>query len=191
MVIFVVSNFFSWHCLIPWSYNLSDVQDINFKLCNMVRKANCLFASFPRVGQDIFFQSYCPSQHGSGLWLLSSPALQNIEVAFNKILRRIWSLPLRSHSRIAHLVANLHSLFNVIYRCSILPPPSAVLCLFVPSSMIPPSSGSYQPQNVSYYQWLSGTIPTNVRYISYIVGIHETVRYWNVIIHNLYQVWLE
>ena len=34
-------------------YNLSDVQDINVKLCDMVRKANCLTASFPRVGPYI------------------------------------------------------------------------------------------------------------------------------------------
>ena len=61
------------------------------------------------------FMSYCLSLYGSGLWSLSSSTLHNIEVAFNKILRRIWSLPLRSHSLIVYLVANLHSLFNVIY----------------------------------------------------------------------------
>jgi len=27
--------------------------------------------------------------------------------------------------------------------------------------------GSYLPRNVSYYQWVSGTVPRNVRYISY------------------------
>ena len=84
----------------------------------MVRKANCLFASFPRVGPYILtrlFQSYCLSLYGSGLWSLSSPALQNIDIAFNKIICRIWRLSLRSQSRIVHLVANLHSLFNVIY----------------------------------------------------------------------------
>ena len=94
----------------PLHYNLSDVQHINVKLCDMVRKANCLFAFFPRVGLYILtrlFQSYsktyCLSLYGSGLWSLSSPALQNIEVAFHKILCRIWSLPLHSHSRIVHL----------------------------------------------------------------------------------------
>ena len=51
-------------------------------------------------------------------WSLSSPALENTEVAFNKIIRRIWRLSPRSHSRIVHLVANLQSLFNVIYRRS-------------------------------------------------------------------------
>ena len=42
-------------------HNLSDVQDINFKLRDIVRKANCLFATFPRVGPYILirlFQSY-------------------------------------------------------------------------------------------------------------------------------------
>jgi len=87
----------------------------------MVRKANCLLANFPRVGPFILtrlFQSYCLSLYGSGLWTLSCPALLNIEVAFNKILCRIWSLPARSHTRIVHLVANLCSLFNVIFRRS-------------------------------------------------------------------------
>jgi len=36
----------------------------------------------------------------------------------SKYHRRIWSLPACSHTRIVHLVANLHSLFNVIFRRS-------------------------------------------------------------------------
>ena len=48
--------------------------------------------------------------------------------------------------------------------------------------------GSYLLRNVNYvlnYQWMSGTILRNVRYIHPIAGIHETVSYWNVIIHDL------
>jgi len=37
----------------------------------------------------------------------------------------------------------------------------------VPSYNTMKFQGSYLPQNVSYYQWMSGTIPRNVRYISY------------------------
>lgn len=102
-------------------YNLSDTPDINLKLKDMVKKANYLFASFPRVGPSIMtrlFQSYCLSLHGSSLWSLSSPALRNIEVAFNKILRKIWHLHYRSHTAIVHLVAKLVSLFNLVYRRS-------------------------------------------------------------------------
>ena len=84
-------------------YNLSDVPDINHKLRNMVKKANCLLASFPRVGPIILtrlFQSYCLSLYGSALWTLSCPALYHLEVAFNKILRKIWHLPYRSHTQV-------------------------------------------------------------------------------------------
>ena len=102
-------------------YNLSDVPDINHKLRDMVKKANCLLASFPRVGPIILtrlFQSYCLSLYGSALWTLSCPALYHLEVAFNKILRKIWHLPYRSHTGIVHLVANLDSLYNLVFRRS-------------------------------------------------------------------------
>jgi len=66
---------------------------------------------YPHPSLSILFLSL----YGSGLWTLSCPALRNIEVAFNKILHRIWSLPACNHTRIVHLVANLCSLFNVIY----------------------------------------------------------------------------
>ena len=85
------------------------------------RKANYLLASFPRVTPHVMsrlFQAYCLSLHGSCLWSLSSPALHNIEVAFNKVLRKIWHLHPRSHTAIVHLVARLHSLFNLVHRRS-------------------------------------------------------------------------
>ena len=105
-------------------YNLNDAPDIDVKLRDMVRKANCLFSSFPRVGSFILtrlFQSYCLSLYGCSLWSLSCPALRNIEVAFNKVLRKIWRLPYRAHTGIVHLVAKLKSLLNTIfYRSSAL-----------------------------------------------------------------------
>ena len=55
-------------------YDLNDNEDINDKFCSMVRKANCLFASFPLVGSPILsrlFQSYCLSLYGSSLWSLT------------------------------------------------------------------------------------------------------------------------
>ena len=52
--IFVVNNFLflilSLISVIFFTiYDLSDAPDILDKLCSMVRKANCLFASFPRI----------------------------------------------------------------------------------------------------------------------------------------------
>ena len=102
-------------------YNLSDAPDINHKLRDMVKKANCLLASFPKAGPAIptrLFQSYCLPLYGSALWSLSCSALYHIEVTFNKILRRIWHLPNRSHTGIVHSVAKLDSLYNLVYRRS-------------------------------------------------------------------------
>ena len=73
----------------------------------------CMYAIFGETTQ-----SYCLSLHGSSLWALSSPALHNIEVTLNKILRKIWHLHYRSHTAIVHLVAKLDSLFNVVYHRS-------------------------------------------------------------------------
>jgi len=51
-------------------YDLNDTEDANSQLHDVVRKANCLLATFPRVGPFILtrlFQSYCLSLYGSGL----------------------------------------------------------------------------------------------------------------------------
>ena len=61
-------------------YNLSDVPDINHRLRDMVKKANCLVAFFPCVGPFLLtrlFQSYCLSLYGPALWTLSCPALHS------------------------------------------------------------------------------------------------------------------
>ena len=96
-------------------YDLNDTEDVNSKLRDMVRKANCLLANFPRVGPFILthlFQSYT-------VCLFMALALDTLmpcsSEPFNEILHRIWSLPACSHTHIVHLVANLRSLFNVIY----------------------------------------------------------------------------
>ena len=102
-------------------YDLNDNENINDKLRCMVRNANCLLASFPRVESPILsrlFQSYCLSLYGSSLWSLSSPFFRNIEVAFYKILCRIRYLPNRCHTGILHLVAGLDSIFNVVAKRS-------------------------------------------------------------------------
>ena len=41
--------------------------------------------------------SFCLSLYGSALWFSSSSALRSLEIAFNNILRRIWSLPRMCH----------------------------------------------------------------------------------------------
>ena len=40
----------------------------------------------------------------------------NLQVGFNKILRRIWNLPFNSHTKIVHCVSRIESIGNLIYK---------------------------------------------------------------------------
>ena len=52
--------------------------------------------------------------YGASLWRSSSPQLRALEVSFNNILRKIWSLPRHSHTGIVHSVARLESIYNIV-----------------------------------------------------------------------------
>ena len=58
------------------------------------------------------FDSFCLSLYGSALWFSSSPELRSLEVSFNNILRRIWSLPRMCHTGILHCTAHLNGIYN-------------------------------------------------------------------------------
>ena len=60
------------------------------------------------------FESFCLSLYGSALWFSSSPELRSLEVTFNNILRRIWSLPQMCHTGILHCTAKLNSVYNIV-----------------------------------------------------------------------------
>ena len=78
-----------------------------------------------------------------GLWSLVT--LNPCSTKYSScLLHRIWSLTPRSHSRVVHLVANLHSFFSVIYRRSksLLSAATQNPSLFVLSFVIPLSTVS-------------------------------------------------
>ena len=54
------------------------------------------------------------SLYGCLLWSLSPKSIHLIEVALNKILRKVWNLPSRSHTNIVHSVAHLP---DVVFKC--------------------------------------------------------------------------
>ena len=103
------------------SFNLSDTDDIVRVKNDLVRKANCMLHSFspcnPLVKTKLF-DSFCLSLYGSALWFSSSPELRSLEVSFNNILRRIWSLPRMCHTGILHCTAHLNSIYNIVIRRS-------------------------------------------------------------------------
>ena len=50
------------------------------------------------------------------LWPLSSKSISLIKVALNKILRKVWNLPHRSHTSIVHSVAHIPSVSDIVYK---------------------------------------------------------------------------
>ena len=57
---------------------------------------------------------YCLSLYGCPLWSLSSKSLNCLQIALNKILRKVWNLPLRSHSSVVHCIARVPSVTNIV-----------------------------------------------------------------------------
>ena len=99
------------------TYDLSDNEDIVFRSRDFLKKANLLFYNFKFCSPStltFLLRSFCLSLYGCALWRLDSKAITSIEVAFNKVLRRIWNLPFNSHTRIVHCTARLFSIFNLI-----------------------------------------------------------------------------
>ena len=100
--------------------DLSDNEDITSCQKDLCRKANCMLHTFsccdPFTKTELF-RTFCLSLYGCALWLSSATQIHSLEVTFNNIIRKIWSLPRNCHTSILHLVAGLHSLRNtVIFR---------------------------------------------------------------------------
>ena len=95
--------------------NLSDDEDIIAISKDVCHKANHLLHIFsccdPSVKTQLF-SSFCLSLYGAALWKVSCPQLRVLEVSFNNILRKIWSLPRQSPTGIVHSIAGLQSIYN-------------------------------------------------------------------------------
>ena len=107
------------------SFSLSDEVDIVYRTRDFLKKANLLFFNFKYCTPAVLtflLRSYCLSLYGCSLWRLNSSSMSRIEVAFNKVLRRIWYLPCNLHTRIVHCTARLYSMYNFVYSrsCSLL-----------------------------------------------------------------------
>lgn len=81
----------------------------------MCRKANYPLHTFsccdPFVKTHIF-SSFSLSLYEAALWKLS------LEVSYNNILWKIWSLPCHSHTGIVLSIAGLQSIYNTVVYCS-------------------------------------------------------------------------
>ena len=66
--------------------------------------------------KTFLLQCYCLSLYGCCLWSLNCPSIRLLEIALNKILRKIWHLPPRSHTAIVHCVAQVNTISNLLYQ---------------------------------------------------------------------------
>ena len=101
------------------SYDLDDKKDILRAIKDINRKANSILCTFNAADPFIktfLIKSYCLSLYGCSLWSLSSTSIKLIEVAVNKILRKLWKLPYNSHTGITHRVARFDFICNLVYR---------------------------------------------------------------------------
>ena len=102
--------------------DLSDNEDITSCQKDLCRKANCMLHTFsccdPFTKTELF-RSFCLSLYGCALWSSCASQIHPLEVTFNNILRKIWLLPRNCHTRILHLVAGLHSLYNTVVARSL------------------------------------------------------------------------
>ena len=99
------------------THNLNDDEDIASAIKDMCCKANCMlhtFACCDPIVKTHLFSSFCLSLYGAALWKSSNPQLKSLEVAFNNILRKIWSMPRHCHTAILHCVARLPSMINTV-----------------------------------------------------------------------------
>ena len=100
---------------------LDDTADIMRVVKDINRKINSLLClshfADPHV-KTFLLQSYCLALYGSCLWSLNAPSINPIEVALNKVLRKIWHLPPRSHTAVVHCVAQVPSISSTLYHQS-------------------------------------------------------------------------
>lgn len=86
-----------------------DVGDDGIKISigDFYRRVNVTFAQFSKVEPDVkykLFKSLCMSLYGCQLWDYSSSHVQLFYTAWRKCIRRMWSLPYRTHCSLLHLI---------------------------------------------------------------------------------------
>ena len=77
------------------------------------RQVNMFLSRFKTCAPSIrnkLFQQYCMSLYGCQLWPLWSNKLENLKTKFCIALRRVWSLPARTHRDLLPLISGMQPL---------------------------------------------------------------------------------
>ena len=151
------------------------------------RKGNYLLCAFHAADPFVkcyLLKSFCLSLFGCSLWSLSSSSIRVIEVALNKLLRKLWNLPRNSHSSIVHCVAEIDTISSMVYSrfCSRLSTAvssssSLVRSVLIVSSQVVYSFTGYNYfygiQHLSVYNSSDFTTASFIRHLRHLYGLHS------------------
>jgi len=101
----------------------SDNEDIRRCYLSLVKQINEMLCYFRNLGVSTklnLLYSYCSSLYGTELWDLSNSDFECICIAWRKALKRVYSLPWRTHSNILYSLCNKWRIEDEIYRRTLL-----------------------------------------------------------------------
>ena len=96
------------------TYNLDDRLDIIRAMKDLNRKANSVLYKFSAA--DPFVKCFLIRSYLYG-WSLSSSSIRLIEVALNRLLRKVWNLPYKSHAGIVHCIYHTDTYCYILIYC--------------------------------------------------------------------------
>ena len=91
------------------THDLSDLNDITYKKCVFIYQVNRLNARFPFVSSGVkghLLQTYCCSFYGCQTWDLYGKHVNQLNVEWNKAVRRTLNLPYKTHRWLLPLIVN-------------------------------------------------------------------------------------
>ena len=91
------------------THDLSDLNDITYKKGVFISQVNRLNARFPFVSSGVkghLLQTYCCSFYGCQTWDLYGKHVNQLNVEWNKAVRRTLNLPYKTHRRLLPLIVN-------------------------------------------------------------------------------------
>ena len=85
-------------------------------LCAQINKVLCYFKSTSIIIEMKLRMSYCSSYYRAELWDLGNKSINDVCVTWRKGLRRVWGIPMNTHSDILAPMCNSIPLFDELWR---------------------------------------------------------------------------
>jgi len=103
-----------------WKCDNDDIKRCHLSVVKQINEIICYFRNLNSSTKLKLLYSFCSSLYGAELWDLSSCDFECITVAWRKALKRVWSLPWRTHSNVLYSLCNKWPTEEEIYRRSLL-----------------------------------------------------------------------